>query len=150
MSDEFNEKRTFSAAVRYTIVALVLGLITAFEVAVLYPPLAHAHDTPKIILLVCLSVLKFVLVVALFMHLWHDPFLYTAFFGLGMVLASGTMVALVTLLGVYSPPKDAVQVDPARESHHMPGEDKGGGAEHGYQSFQRSLAEFHARQELSA
>ncbi|MGE0493641.1 MAG: cytochrome C oxidase subunit IV family protein [Vulcanimicrobiota bacterium] len=150
MSDEFNQKRTFSAAVRYTIVALVLGLITAFEVAVLYPPLAHAQDTPKIVLLVVLSVLKFVLVVALFMHLWQDPFLYTALFGLGLVLACGTMVALVTLLGVYSPPKDAVHVDPSREVHHMPAEDEGAGAGHSYQSFGRSLAEFHARQELCA
>lgn len=100
---EHEDNQGMSAVVRYTIVAVVLGIFTAIEVAVLYPPLVQQGDLFKISLLVGLSILKFVAVVALFMHLWHDPFLYTAIFGAGFVLAVGTMVALIAVTSVHPP-----------------------------------------------
>ena len=116
MSEDFvEEKRTMSVVVRYTIVGIILAIFTAIEVAVLYPPIAKSGDTFKIALLVGLSVLKFVAVVALFMHLWHDPFLYTGIFVFGFLLAAGTMVALIAVVGVHPLPENAVKAPTEEE-----------------------------------
>ncbi len=110
MSEHFEDeqKKGMPAVVRYTIVGIVLAIFTAIEVAVLYPPLLHQEDLLKIVVLVGLSILKFVAVVALFMHLWHDPPLYTGIFVLGFVLAAGTMVALIAVTGVHPVRPDAL------------------------------------------
>lgn len=116
MSDHFeDEKKGMPAVVRYTIVGIILAIFTAIEVAVLYPPLLHQGDLLKIVVLIGLSILKFVAVVALFMHLWHDPPLYTGIFVLGFVLAAGTMVALIAVTGVHPPRHDALKQPTAEE-----------------------------------
>ncbi|MBI3924335.1 MAG: cytochrome C oxidase subunit IV family protein [Armatimonadetes bacterium] len=81
----------------YSLIALALFVITVIEVAVLYEPLKFAWPNFRIGVLVGLSILKFVLVVAFFMHLYYDAPVCTFLFSLGMVLAVGTMVALVHL-----------------------------------------------------
>lgn len=79
----------------YTFVAIVLCIITAVEVAVLYPPLQYLPDPIRVALLIGLSVIKFVTVVAFFMHLYYDHPITTALFLTGMILAAGTMVGLI-------------------------------------------------------
>ena len=80
MHEEDKEVRGLSQVAKYTITAILLGVLTSIEVLVLYPPLAYAADSVKIALLAGLAFLKFVVVVALFMHLWHDSPLFTGIF----------------------------------------------------------------------
>lgn len=82
----------------YSFIAIVLCIVTAVEVAILYPPLDHMPDFLKIIILVGLSIAKFVTVVAFFMHLYFDHPLTTALFLIGMVLATGTVVSLIHVM----------------------------------------------------
>lgn len=113
--EEDKEVRGLSVVARYTLTAIVLAVITAIEVLVLYPPLARAGDNAKIALLLILGFSKFVIVVALFMHLWHDDPLFTGIFGLGMVVGAGTLVALIALMDVYPAPANAVRPPSIRE-----------------------------------
>lgn len=89
----------------YIIVAVALGLITGLEVYALY---MKTSTTVIFTLLYGLSALKFGLVVALFMHLKYDNKALTAIFFSGMVLALGTMLALIALLG-YQPSIKAME-----------------------------------------
>lgn len=116
-----------SAVVRYTIVAIVLGIFTAIEVAVLYPPLVAKGEWFKIGLLLVLSVAKFIFVVALFMHLWHDPPLYTFIFTVGFVLALGTGVALKAIF-----PKAVDPLQPIPGKIHQPGHEESVEEGHGF------------------
>lgn len=122
---EDKEVRSLSVTARYTLTALALGLFTAIEVLVLYPPLAHAGDHPKIALLLFLGTCKFVLVVALFMHLWNDDPIYTGIFGLGMFLGVGTLVAIVGCFSYYPKPLNAVQPPPLQEIYDKRARDAG-------------------------
>lgn len=82
----------------YNIIAISLFVVTALEVAVLYPPLLYAGTYFRVILLVVLSVAKFAIVVAFFMHLFFDAPLLTFLFAIGMVIATGTVVALIHVM----------------------------------------------------
>ena len=95
-----------SIEVFYTVVAVILFLITVGEVALLYPPLNMINGYVKVAVLVVLSVAKFVAVVAFFMHLYFDSPLCTFLFSMGMVMATGTVVALIHL---FPPPKYLVK-----------------------------------------
>src|SRR5688572_1662835 len=91
-----------SIEVFYTVVAAILFLVTVAEVALLYPPLNLMNGYLKVGLLVVMSVAKFVAVVAFFMHLYFDSPICTFLFSVGMVMAVGTIVALIHL---FPPPK---------------------------------------------
>ena len=82
----------------YSFVAVVLCPITAVEVAILYPPLQYMPDSFRVAVLISLSVIKFVSVVAFFMHLYYDHPITTALFSTGMILAAGTMVGLIHVI----------------------------------------------------
>lgn len=86
----------------YTVVAVILGLVTALEVALLYEPLNQLNGYLKVGILTVLSIGKFIAVVAFFMHLYFDSPLCTFLFSMGMVMAVGTVVALIHL---FPPPK---------------------------------------------
>lgn len=117
--DEDKEVRGLSAVHIYTINAIVLGLITSVEVLVLYPPLANFGDALKIALLTGLAIVKFVLVVALFMHLWNDNPIFTGIFSLGMVIGAGTLVGLLALFSYYPLPPNAVKHPPLEQIYEM-------------------------------
>lgn len=136
--EEDKEVRGLSVVARYTITALTLAIITAIEVLVLYPPLAHVADNPKIALLLFLGFTKFIIVVALFMHLYYDDPLFTGIFGLGMVIGAGTLVALLAVMNVYPPLPNAIKAPPLREIYEMRERERSEGADapaseqHGY------------------
>lgn len=117
MHQEDNEVRGLSQVAKYTITAIILGVLTAIEVLVLYPPLMAAGDSFKIALLAFLGIGKFIIVVALFMHLWHDSPLFTGIFTLGMVIGAGTLVGLLALFSYYPAPPNAVKAPPLEEIH---------------------------------
>lgn len=89
----------------YVQVALLLALITAVEVAVLYVPASLSPPRWAVFLvLTLLSVLKFGLVASFFMHLRSDHRLYAGLFAGGMVVALGTILALLALFREPAPP----------------------------------------------
>jgi cytochrome c oxidase subunit 4 len=73
----------------YVMVALVLALMTAFEVGLLYLP---ANMSPPrwalMVVLLFMSALKFGIVASYFMHLRYDHRLYAGFFVAGLVLGT--------------------------------------------------------------
>ncbi len=115
MFAEDQEVRGLSTTAKYTIIAVVLGILTAIEVLVLYPPLILAPTVVKVATLGLLGTGKFILVVAFFMHLWNDHPIYTGIFATGMVIGVGTLVALLALMDVYPKPENAVKAPPLEE-----------------------------------
>lgn len=73
-------------------VGAVLAVITAIEFGILY--VKNLSGAPMVVVLGLLSVLKFFLVAAYFMHLRFDPRLLAAVFTVGVVLASLITIAL--------------------------------------------------------
>ena len=75
--------------------ALVLAAITGIELVLVYMPF---HPIFIFTSLLALSLFKFVAAVAWFMHLTYDQLILTLAFVTGMVIATGTFVALGFLL----------------------------------------------------
>ncbi|MDZ7706471.1 MAG: c-type cytochrome [Trueperaceae bacterium] len=82
----------------YIVVALILGVITYVEFAIVEYEIAWLGDTATLWLLMILSVVKFVMVILFFMHLKDDDVTYSGFFASGMVMGLGTFVAFVFLM----------------------------------------------------
>ena len=81
----------------YVQIAMLLAVITGVEIIAVYLPF------PKwtiVTALVTLSTVKFMFVIFYFMHLrWDKPFCTILFF-IGLILAGGTMCALLQLFSV--------------------------------------------------
>jgi cytochrome c oxidase subunit 4 len=69
---------------QYVTVAVILAIVTAFEVAIYYIPAIADFLVP---LLLFFAVIKFVMVAAYFMHLKFDSPIFKRFFVTGIVLA---------------------------------------------------------------
>ena len=81
----------------YVEIAMLLAVITGGEIIAVYLPFAKWMIVTA---LVTLSVVKFMFVIFYFMHLrWDKPFCTILFF-IGLVLAGGTMWALMQLFSV--------------------------------------------------
>jgi cytochrome c oxidase subunit 4 len=81
----------------YVEIAMLLAVITGIEIVVIFIPFAKWIIVTT---LVVLSVVKFLFVIFYFMHLrWDKPFCTILFF-IGLVLAGGTLWALIALFGV--------------------------------------------------
>ena len=88
----------------YIVIALILGAITYVEFAIVEYQEVFAWLTRGLILttLAVLSLIKFALVVAIYMHLRDDDPTYTGFFLSGMVIALASFIALSALFTVPS------------------------------------------------
>ncbi|MDQ8207810.1 hypothetical protein QEH52_09830 [Coraliomargarita sp. SDUM461003] len=91
----------------HTFVNLALGLaaITGVELVLVYLPF---NSTFIFTVLLTLSLFKFVAVIAWFMHLLYDKLLLTLAFGTGMAIATGTFVALGSLISRSNVDLDAI------------------------------------------
>lgn len=76
--------------------AMILSVITGIEIVLVYLPLAKWFIVSS---LVILSAVKFLCVIFIFMHLKWDKLFCTVLFFIGLVLAGGTMWALLMLFG---------------------------------------------------
>ena len=76
--------------------AMVLAVITGVEVVLVYMPIARWFVVSA---LVILSAVKFMCVIFIFMHLKWDKVFCTILFFIGLVLAGGTMWALLHIFG---------------------------------------------------
>ena len=79
---------------KYVVIAAILAVITAVEVAVVYFNLATAF---LITILIIMSAVKFTMVAMYFMHLKFDNKLFSYMFVGGMVLTIGVILALIVL-----------------------------------------------------
>ncbi len=76
--------------------AMILAVITGVEVVLVYMPLTKW----VVVSALCgLSAFKFLCVIFIFMHLRWDKLFCTILFFIGLVLAGGTMWALLHLFG---------------------------------------------------
>ncbi len=76
--------------------AMFLGIITGLEIITVYLPF-----TPWLLVtaLIGMSIVKFLFVIFIFMHLKWDKLFCTILFFIGLILAGGTMWALLELFG---------------------------------------------------
>ncbi|CAM2768877.1 cytochrome C oxidase subunit IV family protein [Rariglobus hedericola] len=74
--------------------AMILAVITGVEIVLIYIPLAKWLIVTS---LVVLSLVKFMLVIFIFMHLKWDKLFCTILFFIGLVLAGGTVGALIAI-----------------------------------------------------
>lgn len=77
-------------------IAMVLSVITGIEIILVYLPFAKWLIISS---LVILSAVKFLFVIFVFMHLKWDKVFCTILFFIGLVLALGTVAALLALFG---------------------------------------------------
>lgn len=75
----------------YVRIAIVLGIITAIEVAIYYIP---AFEGVLVPLLIALSAVKFVIVVGYFMHLKFDDKMLTFIFSAALIASMAIFIGL--------------------------------------------------------
>jgi len=94
-------------------VAMFLAAITGVELVLVYLPF-----DPTFILwtLVILSLIKFFAVIAWFMHLVYDKLLLTIVFAAGLILATGTVIALMFIMGPKHVDFQSVEIAEAPET----------------------------------
>ncbi|MEX0664767.1 MAG: cytochrome C oxidase subunit IV family protein [Acidimicrobiia bacterium] len=91
------EVRPHPSPVQYVLIAVILCVVTALEIAVSYTE-GDIPDSLIVVLLLGMAVLKFALVAAWFMHLRTDLPIFRRFFVLGIVAAIILyLIALATL-----------------------------------------------------
>ena len=91
--------RAHPTPARYTVIALVLAVITLVEVAIVYQEFLEPVLLP---ILLVLSAIKFAMVAMFFMHLRYDHRLFSVLFVGGLLLAAFVVVALMVLFRVFS------------------------------------------------
>lgn len=99
-----SDKHHGNPVATYIITALILGVITYIEFAIVEYEIAWLSQAATLFWLFALSIIKFVMVVAIFMHLKDDERTYTGFFGSGMLIALATFLILPLLFTVSSFP----------------------------------------------
>ena len=99
MQDQKPAGHGHPTAAVYLRVAAVLVILTVLEVGVFYVPQFHPVLVPA---LLCLSAVKFTLVVMFYMHLKMDNRFFTFLFGGPLLLATAVIIALMFLFGAFT------------------------------------------------
>lgn len=96
LTDEHAEESHGShpSAIEYIQIGAILTIITAIEVGLYYVDMSH---NLLVAILVVLSVTKFGLVVAWFMHLRFDPSLFSILFATGLF---GAMILFIIVMAI--------------------------------------------------
>ena len=91
-TDHNGEEQKYHAFIN---LAMILAAITGIELVLVYLPL---NDALILTVLIVLSLFKFLGVIAWFMHLVYDKLLLTLAFGTGLIIATGTVIALMFIM----------------------------------------------------
>ncbi len=83
---------------QYVQIALILGVLTAIEVALYYIEEAGVSSTIVYPTLIILAILKFVIVVAFYMHVRYEKSLIARFFTVGFF---GALMLYTVVLGTF-------------------------------------------------
>ncbi|MSO78192.1 MAG: hypothetical protein EXQ79_01125 [Acidimicrobiia bacterium] len=86
---------------QYVIVAVILCVVTALEIAVSYTE-GEIPDALIVVLLLGMAILKFVIVAAWFMHLRTDMPIFRRFFVIGIVAAIILYLIVLSTLNRFS------------------------------------------------
>ncbi len=95
---EHTDEHEHPGVMQYVLIAAILAIITAIEVATFY---IESLESALVYILIPLSVLKFVIVVGYYMHLKFDSKLFTWLFGTGMLAGGLTVVSLLALFNRF-------------------------------------------------
>jgi cytochrome c oxidase subunit 4 len=95
--DHEHDEHDHPSDANYIKIALILGVITAVEVAASYIDIGKLY----VPLLVVCMVAKFAIVAGYFMHLKFDNSLLTRVFVAGVLLAIGVYLAFLTSLQIF-------------------------------------------------
>ncbi|KXU34491.1 hypothetical protein AXK11_08350 [Cephaloticoccus primus] len=82
----------------YVKIAMLLAVITGIEIVVIFFPFAK---WVIVTILAALSLVKFLYVIFYFMHLRWDKAFCTVLFFIGMIMAGGTLWALIAIFGSH-------------------------------------------------
>jgi cytochrome c oxidase subunit 4 len=85
----------------YTIVGVILAIITLVEVWAYNQPFLRPGLVP---ILLVLSAVKFITVVGFYMHLGFDNRIFMTVFGFGLAVAFSVITAFMFLFGQYPQP----------------------------------------------
>lgn len=85
---------------QYKWVAIILTVITVFEVWVYYTSFAKSAFFVPVLLV--MSAAKFAIVVLFYMHLKYDHRLFKALFSGPLIIAISTLIALLFLFGKFA------------------------------------------------
>jgi len=110
------EEHPPSSIRQYVVTGAILTAITIVELFLSYSSLPHGL---LIASLIALSAVKFVIVVAIFMHLKFENSLLTRLFLFGLILATCIMLALLALF--WNDSTDAVGGIPEGQQQAAPG-----------------------------
>ncbi len=92
-SQEAEEHADHLSPANYWAIALFLGIVTAVEVAITYIP---GYDGALLVIsLLVLGIVKFLTVVAFFMHLKYEPFTMNFMFYFGLLGALALFIAML-------------------------------------------------------
>ncbi len=86
---------------QYIKIALLLALLTAIEVFTYFESVHNLSDAALFVSLTVLMVLKFGYVAAWFMHLKFDSLLFRRVFQVGIVMALGVYIAMLTAFEIW-------------------------------------------------
>jgi cytochrome c oxidase subunit 4 len=84
---------------QYWKIAALLAFLTAIEVGLYYANQAYDLGVSNTISLIILSTLKFIIVVAFYMHLRYEKTVLSRFFTGGFVLAASLYTVVLAALG---------------------------------------------------
>jgi cytochrome c oxidase subunit 4 len=87
------------SAKEYVRIGLILGVLTALEIAATYAKISTGVLIPSLFVL---AFVKFTLVVLWFMHLKFDDRRYARFFSMGLALAATLYLVVLILFQVFS------------------------------------------------
>ena len=87
---------------QYIKIALILAVLTAIEVFTYFESVHRMSDAVLYVLLTVLMVLKFIYVVAWFMHLKFDSVLFKRIFVTGISLALGVYLIMLTAFRIWT------------------------------------------------
>ncbi len=90
-------ERAHPTPVQYWLIAFVLAVVTAVEVAI--PAISFFDGVPRVTLLFLLGAMKFAAVVAFFMHLRFDKPLYRNLFLIGVIGAFPMFIVVLLTFG---------------------------------------------------
>ncbi len=86
---------------QYVKIALILGVLTALEVFTYFESVHNLGEAALYAVLIVLMVLKFIYVVAWFMHLKFDSVLLRRIFVAGVALALGVYLVMLTVFRIW-------------------------------------------------
>ena len=87
---------------QYWLIAVVLAVLTAIEVAMFYLDRALALGALNAVILISLALLKFVIVVGWYMHLRFEKGTLNKFFTAGFILAGALYLVVLSAMGVVA------------------------------------------------